>query len=171
MSGCTVQRLEAPGLTFLKVSGTVDETFSASQGVRAPFIASVPALNNKLVAISQAEGPLEPEVGFGGGEGRSGPPVFSGPLTVTWVATTKPATAANPVLFQGCSWVQGRGSAKLKRLRAAARTALTRADLAIFSSKARSSPSVRGGGPFQGVDPVFLFLSLELSFIFLKFFI
>jgi hypothetical protein len=31
MSGCTVQRLEAPGLTFLKVSGTVDETFSASQ--------------------------------------------------------------------------------------------------------------------------------------------
>ena len=31
MSGCTVQRLEAPGLTYLKVSGTVDETFSASQ--------------------------------------------------------------------------------------------------------------------------------------------
>lgn len=31
MSGCTVQRLEAPGLTFLKVSGTVDETFSATQ--------------------------------------------------------------------------------------------------------------------------------------------
>jgi hypothetical protein len=31
MSGCTVQRLEAPGLTYLKVSGTIDETFSATQ--------------------------------------------------------------------------------------------------------------------------------------------
>src|SRR5688572_16747625 len=41
MSGCTVQRLEAPGLTFLKISGTIDETFSAaqlSQQIRADTI-------------------------------------------------------------------------------------------------------------------------------------